>query len=386
MEKRVTHAETGGRRLPAARSATRLVFLLVGVAMACWAPLVPYAKIRLGLSDSALGLVLLGLGAGALAAMPLAALALARMGSRRVMLAAGTIVVLDLPLLALASGALSLAVALLVFGAAIGTTDVAMNMHAVAVERREGRPLMSGFHGLFSVGGLAGSLGMAGLLGLGLGPAPAALLGAVVCAALLLAARAGLLRQTAAPPGARWQAPTGRALLIGVLCFIAFLAEGAVLDWSGVFLHFQRGVSSAAAGLGYAAFSVAMSAGRLLGDRLIRRHGARLVLGGSAVLACAGFLLAIGFAPPAIALAGFVLVGFGAANIVPTLFSAAGRLPDLPAHAALPVVNAIGYLGLLAGPVLVGLAAGAVGLPAALAGVGIAMLAVAACSRVARTG
>jgi fucose permease len=371
--------------LSGARRSTRLVFLLVGIAMASWAPMVPYAKARLGLSEAELGLVLLGLGAGALGAMPLAAWSLARLGSRRVILVAGAITCLDLPVLAMAPTPTILAVGLLVFGAAIGTVDVAMNMHAVAVERQEGRALMSGFHGLFSLGGLLGAAGTAALLGGGLALPITALLSTFICAALLLAAWPALLRDTAAPPGRHRLRPTRAALLIGALCFIAFMTEGAMLDWSAVFLHSNRAVPSASAGLGYAAFSIAMAAGRLTGDAVIRRLGGPRVLALSASLACLGLLIAVALPNATVALAGFVLVGLGAANVVPTLFSAAGRLPDLPAHAALPVVNAIGYSGLLAGPVLIGPVAGIIGLPAALGAVGIAMLSIVASNRVARS-
>ena len=135
---------------------------------------------------------------------------------------------------------------------------------------------------------------MAGLLGLGLPLGPAAALAALLCAALLLAAIPGLLRDTASPPGEHRLRPTPTVLLIGVLCFIAFMAEGAMLDWSAVFLHFARGVPAASAGLGYAGFSVAMAAGRLSGDAVIRRFGAPRVLAGSAALACVGLLLAVG--------------------------------------------------------------------------------------------
>jgi predicted MFS family arabinose efflux permease len=223
------------------------------------------------------------------------------------------------------------------------------------------------------------------LLAGGLAQPLAALLSACICAALLLAAWPGLLRDTAAPPGQHRRRPTPAALLIGALCFIAFMTEGAILDWSAVFLRFNRAVPSASAGLGYAAFSVAMAIGRLTGDAVIRRLGGPRVLTLSAGLACAGLLLAVAVPHAAAALAGFVLVGFGAANVVPTLFSAAGRLPDLPAHAALPIVNAIGYSGLLAGPVLIGPIAALIGLPASLGGVGIAMLVIAACNGVARS-
>src|SRR5689334_19669406 len=151
----------------AARRATQGFFLMSGIALASWAPMVPFAKARLGLDEAQLGLVLLCLGVGSVGAMPLAGHLGHRHGSRGVMLVGGVAICGLLPVLAIAPTALALGAALIAFGAALGTVDVAMNAHAVEVERRHSAPLMSGFHGLFSVGGLAGSLGVAGLLALG---------------------------------------------------------------------------------------------------------------------------------------------------------------------------------------------------------------------------
>ncbi len=370
--------------LPAARRATRLVFLLVGIAMASWAPMVPYAKARLDLPDSVLGLLLLGIGVGALLAMPLAGWALARFGCRRVIPFAALLACIDLPLLAFADRASLLGIALLVFGAAIGVTDVAMNTHAVLVQNRERRALMSGFHALFSAGGIAGALGIAALLRIGMALGVAALLVAVLCVALLVSSWDGLLREEIARRAGPRRLRVNRiVLLIGALCFIAFLAEGAVLDWSAVFLHFDRNLAQSAAGLGYAAFSAAMVVGRLTGDATIRRLGPTRVVGGSALLAACGLLLAIACPGAIAAIAGFTLVGLGAANIVPTLFNAAAQIEGVPAHAALPVVNGLGYLGLLAGPALIGAASLAAGLPAALGIVVLGLLVIAAARNLA---
>lgn len=378
-------AEATAENLPAARRATRLVFLLVGIAMASWAPMVPYAKARLGLSDAALGLLLLGLGVGALAAMPVAGIALARFGCRRVILVGTLIGCADLPLLAIAGRAWTLAAALVLFGAALGVTDVAMNTHAVLLQNRERRGLMSGFHALFSLGGFAGALGMAALLRAGMALELVAPVVATLCAVLLFVAWDDLLREeTARRPGPLRFRVNGTVLLIGVFCFVAFLTEGAVLDWSAVFLHSDRGMARSAAGLGYATFSASMVFGRLAGDAIIRRFGATRVVAASALLAACGLLLAIASSGAGLALLGFTLVGFGAANIVPALFTAAAHVRGVPAHTALPLVNAIGYLGLLVGPALIGGAAALVGLPAALALVILGLLAIAACHPLAR--
>jgi len=356
--------------LPLARAAraTRLTFLLSGIGMSAWAPMVPYAKARLGLDEATLGLVLLAFGGGSMVAMPVVGLLTHRFGSRRVIGVGGLMLCLALPLLALAPGAWWLALALLYFGVALGAVDVAMNAHAVEVEHRAQRPLMSGFHGLFSVGGLVGAAGMSALLALGLSLAAGALVVALVLALVVASQWPHLIDHVEAndehAPPLRW--PGMIVLALGLLCFISFLAEGSMLDWSAVFLRDVRGVSPAMAGLGYAGFSVAMAAGRLSGDRVVARLGPVVTVRVGAAVAAAGFVLAATVPWPAAALAGFVLVGLGAANIVPVMFGAAGRLPGVSPGIALATVTMLGYAGLLSGPALIGFLAHASSLATAL--------------------
>lgn len=374
-----------GEVQPAAR-ATRWVFMVAGISMAAWAPMVPYAKARLGLDDGTLGLVLLAFGSGSMVSMPLVGLLAHRYGSRRVILTGGMLACLALPLLTLAASAWALAAALAYFGASLGALDVAMNAHAVEVERRARRPLMSGFHGMFSIGGLAGAAGMSGLLAAGL-PLVAA---AVVTAALLLAVlwhqRGVLLRGVAAAEQhTPFRLPHGIVWLLGGLCFISFLAEGSMLDWSALLLREVHGFSVAAAGVGYAVFSVAMALGRGTGDRVVARCGRVATVRFGACVAALGFVLAA-FAPWAVVvLGGFVLIGLGAANIVPVMFGAAGRVPGTAPSIALAMVTTLGYLGLLSGPALIGLVAHVSGLALALAGVAILLMVTAAAARAVRT-
>jgi hypothetical protein len=345
--------------LGVARRATRGFFLLAGIAAGSWAPMVPFAQARLGLDEGLLGLLLLCMGGGAVAAMPLAGWLGHRHGSRAVLAIGGAAVCVALPVLAVAPSAVALGAALVWFGGLLGVVDVAMNAHAVDVERRDGRPLMSGFHAMFSLGGLAGSAGMTALLGGGASlPACGAAL-AVVLLAIVVGQWPGLLAATADPATVRRPAfalPSPAALLLGALCLVIFLAEGAMLDWSAVFLRTARGVAIADAGLGYAAFSIAMAGGRLLGDRITE---------------ALGFLLAGALPWAASSVAGFALVGLGAANIVPVLFSAAGRLPRASAAVSIATVTTLGYAGMLAGPAAIGLVARATSLPVALGGVGV---------------
>lgn len=362
------------------RRSTRVAFLVLGLVTAGWAPLVPYAKLRVGLTDAGLGLVLLASGAGALAAMPLAGLAAHHLGTRRAILIGGLLACAVLPLLALAPGAWSLAAALVLFGAGLGTLDIAMNAQAVVMEQRRGRPMMSGFHGMYSLGGLTGALLASLLLHLGLPPAWGASLLAAATATLLVAHAPWMLpRAPAAGPG--FILPKGRLALLGAMCCIAFLAEGAVLDWAAVLLRLWRGASPATAGLGYAAFSVTMVTGRLTGDAVLRRIPPRWVLRAGGAAAATGFLL-LAFAPlPWLGLAGCALIGLGAANTVPVIFGAAARQPGIAPGPAISAVATPGYLGLLIGPPALGAIAQATSLPIALALVGVMLAAVAAAAR-----
>jgi predicted MFS family arabinose efflux permease len=376
----------GRAQLGAATRATRLIFLTSGIGMASWAPMVPYAKARLGLDDADLGLVLLAFGGGSMVSMPLVGWLTHRYGNRKVISVAGLMLCVAIPLLAIVPNALALAAVLLYFGAMLGAVDVAMNAHAVEVERRDGRALMSGFHGLFSIGGLAGAAIMSALLALGLTLWAGALTIALLLALIVLSQRGSLLPgvDDATAWSTGFRLPRGLVLLLGLLCFVSFLAEGSMLDWSAVLLRDFRGFSAASAGIGYACFSVAMATGRLAGDRLVERLGPVSAVRIGASTAALGFLLAAMAPWPVASLSGFVLIGLGASNIVPVMFSAAGRLPGNPPAISIAAVTMLGYAGLLSGPALIGFMAHASNLPVALAVVAGLLLLVAGSARIVR--
>ncbi len=311
-----TPADADPRRDRAARRqtrdgawSTRLLFLIVGIGTAAWAPLVPHVKAQAGLSEAQLGLLLLCLGIGSIAAMPLAGAAAARFGLRPVVLFGTGAIALPLPILANADSAWLLAPCLLLFGAGMGAVDCAMNLQAVAVEKARGRPMMSGFHGLYSLGSLVGALAAGALLFAGLGIGTTTLLAVAAIAVMFAASWPGILARAATAGGPAFALPRGIVLVIGILCCITFLTEGSVLDWSAVFLSQDRGVDAARATLGYAAFSVTMTAGRLAGDGIVAWLGRRrvLVLGG--LCAAAGLALTVLVPAWEAALAGYALVG-----------------------------------------------------------------------------
>ena len=357
---------------------TRLIFFIAGFSIAAWAPLVPFVQTRSGIGNGGLGLLLLCFGVGSILAMPMAGALTARFGCRRVILFSAAPLCFVLPALAVLSNPVSLGIALLAFGAAMGATDVSMNIQAVLVERVSGRPMMSGFHGFYSFGGLAGAACMTALLGLGVSPFAVALWIAGGVAAALVSAATHLLPHGGERESPAFAVPRGGVLVIGVLCFAAFLAEGAILDWGAVFLATMRGMDAIHAGLGYTVFSVAMTVFRFRGDRIVRRFG------GGAVIVCGGLCAAAGFAIVALAphwvstLGGYALVGAGCANIVPVLFTSAGRQTAVPEHAAISAVTTFGYAGILTGPVAIGFVALGAGLPVAFLILAVLQLGVAA--------
>ncbi|WDG46276.1 MFS transporter [Pseudomonas chlororaphis] len=362
--------------------ATRIAFFIAGFGIAAWAPLVPYAKARAGLDEGTLGLLLLCLGVGSILAMPIAGVLAGRFGCRRVMAAGSLLICLALPLLATVSTVPLLIAGLFMFGAGLGTVDSTVNLQAVIVERASGRPMMSGFHGLFSLGGIVGAAGVSAMLGLGLSPLGATLVVVALLVVALLKAAPHMLPYGSQSSGPAFAVPHGVVLFIGCLCFVVFLAEGAVLDWSAVFLSAERQVDAAYAGLGYAAFALTMTVGRLTGDAIVHKLGARrvIVMGGS--VAAAGLLLATLAPAWEAALVGYALVGVGCSNIVPVLYTAVGKQTVMPEAIAVPAITTLGYAGILAGPALIGFIAHGSSLSIAFGLIAVMLIGVAASGKV----
>ncbi|POA23149.1 MULTISPECIES: MFS transporter [unclassified Pseudomonas] len=356
---------------------TRIAFFIAGLGIAAWAPLVPYAKARAGLDEGTLGLLLLCLGVGSILAMPLAGILATRFGCRKVATGGTLLICAALPLLATVSSIPALIATLFMFGAGLGTVDSTVNLQAVIVERASGKHMMSGFHGLFSLGGIVGAAGVSALLGLGLTPLAAMLVVVAVLIGALVKAVPHMLPYGSESSGPAFAIPHGIVLFIGGMCFIVFLTEGAALDWSAVFLAQERGIDTAYAGLGYAAFALTMTAGRLLGDRIVRSVGATRIILFGGLLAAAGLFLAT-FAPSwEAALLGYALVGAGCSNIVPVLYTAVGKQTVMPESIAVPAITTLGYAGILAGPAVIGFVAHASSLSFAFGLMAVLLVAVA---------
>jgi MFS family permease len=347
----------------AQRLATFGVFLANGAGIGCWAAAIPRVKADLALSDATLSVALLAFAAGAIIAMPLMGLFAHRLRSGPASIVAGFGFAAALAVLGFARSLEALSVATFLAGATHGAMDIAMNANASDIERRWGRPIMSSFHAGFSLGGAAGAVSGAWLGEFG---TVWGLLGPALLASLLLAAAAPFVAGEGGGSfgGAGFAAPSRRLLPLAALAFVSFATEGAVGDWSGTYLA-RSGVSPGFAAAAYAAFSVLMITGRIVGDRIVAAAGPRATVGLGALVAGAG--LTISAASPGLAggVVGFGLVGAGLANVVPVVFSVAGRTGSSSAVGIASAATS-GYAGLLIGPVVIGAVASAADLRSAI--------------------
>ncbi|OTA15496.1 hypothetical protein Xvie_02780 [Xenorhabdus vietnamensis] len=336
--------------------ATRISFFIAGFSIASWAPLIPLVKERLALSDGSMGILILMFGIGSFIMMPIAGMLATRFGCRKIFTFFALLAVLILPSLSVFSTPLTLACALFVFGMGIGATDVVINIHAVNIEKKVHQPIMSGFHALFSLGGIVGAGTVSLLLFLGVPPFQVTIAVAVFVILLLLPTWSGMMdnaeEETEDTPF--FALPRGIVILIGSLCFVVYLMEGSMLDWSGILLSSVHNMSSHQAGFGYTLFAITMTAGRFLGDKIIAVCGYRRVFLGSAILATSGFVL-IYLASSMTQLGiSFLMIGAGLSNLAPMFFTASGQQKVMPDSLAVSAVSTMGYSGILLGPAIIG--------------------------------
>ncbi|MFG2290353.1 MFS transporter [Streptomyces sp. NPDC048595] len=358
------------RTLRAGRLATFAYFALNGFLMGMWVVHIPAVEHRAGVGHAVLGWLLLLLGAGAFAGMQLAGRLTDRLGARRVVPAGAVLCSAALVLPGLATNGWLLGVALLVLGFGNGCLDVSMNAHAVQVERGYRRPVMSAFHATFSIGGVLAALVGARTLDGGAGPAvtlaAVALLGVIVSVLALpalLHPEPARTAQATTEPHPDAPAPTAatarprtprRIWLLAVLALMLMLCEGVANDWSVLHLRDVLDAPAATAALAYGAFATAMTLGRLLTDRVAARFGPVAILRYGASLAALGLTVAALSPWTSLALAGWTLFGAGLSGCIPQLFSAAGHADLDAAGANVSRVAGLGYLGMLAGPALIG--------------------------------
>ena len=350
-----------------ARTAVATAFFVNGVLFGTWVSRIPAVKASVSLSEATLGIALLCMGLGTLLALPITTLLFGRFGSRPVVGAAALSCCLVLPLAGGAPSLRSLAATLVCFGAAMGTMDVAMNAQAALLERTAGRSIMASFHGLWSLGGLAGAGLGAVFAARGSEPLHHFVPVSAALAVVGVASTRGLLRDRPDARSARPRAwPSRRALAVGLLASCGAVIEGGIAEWSGVYLRESLGAPASVAATGFAVFSLTMMVGRFTGDRLIDRLGrVRLLTGGSA-LTGAALAGALWWGDARAALVAFALAGLGMSTVFPIAFSVAGTLGGTAPGHAIAAVATMAYGAGLAGPPLIGFAAALTSLPIAL--------------------
>jgi MFS family permease len=361
-----------------ARLGVFAVFLVTGIGVGLWAVHIPIVTTRLQLDPAVLGLALLTIGIGAVVSMPIVSIAAALTGTRHLAIAGGLLFAVTLPLPIIAPNVMFLFVGCALLGLAMGCVDVTINAHGTEVEAAHGRPTMSAFHGFFSLGGLAGSGLGALVIAMGLGDGAGAVGVAVLLVALVVWASFNLLPTASSTVGVRLVWPTRAVIGIGILCGLSFGLEGIVTDWSTLFLFQEKAAGPVAASAGVGLFMATMALFRFLGDGIKLRYGGRRIVVVSGICVATGTALAI-LAPWAwLGAVGFGLIGVGAANVVPVLFSASAGVPGVPAAIGIASVTSFGYAGHLLAPPLIGFMARSYGLPIALSVVGVAGIIIAA--------
>ena len=359
----------------AARLAVLTVFFVNGATIASWVPHIPLVQDKLELSDGLLGLALLGIAVGAVLSLTLSGWLIARFSSRTLVRVATVAFCVALPLPIFAPDFGLLIAALVFFGLCNGAMDVAMNTQAVIVETRYGKPIMSSFHGFFSLGGLTGA-GLGGLaLASGVSPPLHVIIAALVLGVVGVLVLGQLLPDPTEPTdeGPAFVLPKGSLLGLGLLACVVFIGEGSMADWSAVYLRNVLGTGAGLAAAGFAAFSLMMALGRLSGDRLVGWLGPVATVRLGAAVAGTGLGISLLLRSPFAAVIGFGCVGLGLANLVPVLFSAAGRTPGVAPGTGIAAVATLGYLGWLAGPPVIGLLAELITLAGALGVVALAL-------------
>ena len=336
-----------------ARLATRLAFFAAGFAMGCCAPFFPFIKENVSADKSEFGLLLLCLGIGAIIAMPITGIVSARRGSKPMILLGGFLMALLIPILVVVETQSILAIIIFLLGASLGTLDVAMNVHAVEVEKIEKRSLMSNFHAQFSIGGLIG----AGLMTVFLFFGFSILISSFVSASITFIAMTLTVKRllnVSTVEKTKFMLPKGVVILLAIFAAIIFLIEGAVVDWGALLIIDRELTTPESAGIGYILFSVAMVIARLLGDEIVKAIGEFKVLIFGVIITILGILIIVLSNITIIALSGFMFIGLGVANLVPIFFSAAGRQSVMPPAIAIASVTTTGYAGILLGPVIIG--------------------------------
>ncbi len=340
----------GSKEIWAAKSA----FFAGGFIISTWAPMIPYIKQDLSIEPDVLGLLLLSIGLAAFLFMPVSGVLNRYFGCRAVVTAATAVMAAVLIVLPWLPAVSWYFVALFILGGAMGTLDVGMNLNSVVVERVSGKRILSSVHAFWSIGCFCGAGLFALLAKIGLSVPWIAILHAALTGAVMLYFYPRLLPFHGDGSQKVFTLPRGIIVILGIMTCLSFLAEGAIMDWSGVLLSEAKNVDLSEAGLGFAAYSAAMLAMRLVGDRIVQKAGEIPVIIGGSLIGAAAFLGITHFESLWALLPCFLLLGVGMANVVPTFYSILAHQNDMPMDSAVTAITCMGYSGVILGPSILG--------------------------------
>lgn len=344
--------------------AARIIFFISGFGISTWAPMIPIIKERLQIGSDILGLLLLCIGISSFLMMPVAGLFAQKFGCKQVLRIMGLCMGVEIVILSMLPSIYMYGIFLFILGAIGGILNVNMNIHAVIVEKLSKKRMMSSMHALWSVGCFVGAGLFSILAKLGLSITFIAGIHCIIIFIIILLISRYFLPYKGAGNEKAIAIPKGIVTLFGVLAVISFLGEGGMMDWSGVFLTEAKGVDLSLAGVGYAVFSAAMLTGRLIGDKIVQIFGEKRIVICGGIIASIGYMITIIFDNFIIMQIGFILLGLGAANIVPVVFTLLGKQNVMPINSAVTAVTSMGYLGVMFGPALLGFIAHGVGITA----------------------
>lgn len=344
--------------------AARIIFFVSGFGISTWAPMIPIIKERLQIGADILGLLLLCIGVSSFLMMPVAGLFAQKFGCKQVLRVMGLCMGIEIVILSMLPNIYMYGIFLFILGAIGGILNVNMNIHAVIVEKLSKKRMMSGMHALWSVGCFVGAGLFSILAKLGLDISIIAGIHCIIIFITVVLISHYFLPYKGAGNEKAIAIPKGIVTLFGILSVISFLGEGGMMDWSGVFLTEAKGVDLSLAGVGYAVFSVAMLVGRLIGDKIVQTFGEQCVVICGGIIASIGYIISIIMDDFIIIQVGFALLGLGAANIVPVVFTLLGKQNVMPINSAVTAVTSMGYLGVMFGPALLGFIAHSVGITA----------------------
>ncbi|MHB1179632.1 MAG: MFS transporter [Daejeonella sp.] len=343
------------------RLAVSSLFFAYGLTFASWASRIPSIQQHLNISDGVLGLVLFALPAGLFLCLPFSGWIINHFGSRQVVIISGLIYTSLLLFIGMAQNLSQLVVVLFVFGFFSNLLNIAVNTQAAGVETMYEKTIMASFHGMWSLAGFAGAAIGTVMMGYGVEPVYHFILILILMVFIISLSSSNMILKDAgqSAEGLKFVMPDKALLKLGIIAFCSLICEGTMFDWSGVYFLKVVKAEPAWVGAGYTAYMVAMASGRFIADWLTHQIGVQRVLQLSGLMTVSGLLIAVLFPQQITAIIGFLIVGLGVSSVVPLAYSAASKSKTMPASQALSAVTTIGFFGLLVGPPIIGLIAGA---------------------------